>query len=155
MWQIFIKTKYQTVISHMWKQPPVAGDLSQYLCISVYFQMCGPRGRFVVVQKYKIGECKWFYLKIYDFLIDYNDVIMTTMASQITNLTIVYSDADQRNHQSSASLAQRASYAENVSIWWRHHAITNEVYGLVTDLITHLYHNHNCGLHWWKMYSNS
>ena len=42
-----------------------------------------------------------------------------------------YSDADQRNHQSSASLAfvrgihrvpaQMASNAENVSIWWRHH----------------------------------
>ena len=36
------------------------------------------------------------------------DVIMTTMASQITSLTvvysIVYSDADQRKHQSSASL---------------------------------------------------
>ena len=71
----------------------------------------------------------------------YIDVIMTTMASQITSLTVVYStvysDADQRKHQSSASLAfvggihqdrwippQRASYAENVSIWWRHHAIT-------------------------------
>ena len=39
----------------------------------------------------------------------YIDVIMTTMASQITSLTvvysIVYSDADQRKHQSSASLA--------------------------------------------------
>ena len=39
----------------------------------------------------------------------YIDVIMTTMASQITSLTVfnstVYSDADQRNHQSSASLA--------------------------------------------------
>ena len=39
----------------------------------------------------------------------YDDVIMSTMASQITNLTIVYStvysDADQRKHQSSASLA--------------------------------------------------
>ena len=47
----------------------------------------------------------------------------------------VYSGADQRKHQSSASLvfvrgihrdrefpAQRASNAENVSIWWRHHA---------------------------------
>ena len=61
------------------------------------------------------------------------------MASQITSLTVVYStvysDADQRKHQSSASPAfvwgihrdgefpaQRASYAENVSIWWRHHA---------------------------------
>ena len=39
----------------------------------------------------------------------YNDVIMTTIASQITSLTIVYSivysDVDQSKHQSSASLA--------------------------------------------------
>ena len=59
---------------------------------------------------------------------------MDAIASQITSLTIVYSivysDADQRKHQSSASLAfvrgihrdaQMSSYAENVSIWWRHH----------------------------------
>ena len=41
--------------------------------------------------------------------IHYADVIMTTMASQITSLTVVYSIvyslADQRKHQSSASLA--------------------------------------------------
>ena len=39
---------------------------------------------------------------------DYNDVIMGAIASQITSLpvvySIVYSDADQRKHQSSASL---------------------------------------------------
>ena len=39
----------------------------------------------------------------------YGDVIMDAMASQITSLTIVYSivysDADERKHQSSASLA--------------------------------------------------
>ena len=69
----------------------------------------------------------------------YSDVIMGAIASQITSLTIVYSiiylDADQRKHQSSASLAfvreftrtgefpaQMASYAKNVSLWWRHHA---------------------------------
>ena len=58
----------------------------------------------------------------------------------ITSLTIVcspvYSGADKRKHQSSTSLAffagnspmtgaipaQRASNAENVSIWWRYHA---------------------------------
>ena len=43
------------------------------------------------------------------FLIHYNDVIMGAITSQITSLTIVYSifysDADQRKHQSSASLA--------------------------------------------------
>ena len=63
---------------------------------------------------------------------------MIEMASQITSLTVVYSivnlGADQSKHQSFASLtfvweftgtgefpAQRASNAENVSIWWRHH----------------------------------
>ena len=47
---------------------------------------------------------------------------MGTIASQITSLTIVYStvysDADERKHQSPA---QMASNAKNVSIWWRHH----------------------------------
>ena len=42
-------------------------------------------------------------------LLHYNDVIMSAMASQITSLTIVYSTvysgADLRKHQSSASLA--------------------------------------------------
>ena len=70
----------------------------------------------------------------------YIDVITSTMASQITSLTIVhstvYSGADQSKHQSSAPLAfvrvihrgtgefsaQMASNAENVSTWWRHHA---------------------------------
>ena len=67
----------------------------------------------------------------------HNDVIMSLIASQITSLTIVYStvysDTDERKHQSFASLAfvrgihhcefptQRASNAENVFIWWRHH----------------------------------
>ena len=66
---------------------------------------------------------------------------MGTMASQITGVSIVYSivcsDADQRKHQSSATLAfvrgihrwrvtgklpaQKASDMEDISIWWRHH----------------------------------
>ena len=44
-----------------------------------------------------------------DWVWHYNDVIISAMASQIINLTIiystVYSGADQRKHQSSASLA--------------------------------------------------
>ena len=70
---------------------------------------------------------------------------MGAMVSQITILTILYSTiqgADQRKHQSSASLAfvggwgwgvdlpvtgelpaQMASNADNVCIWWRHHAL--------------------------------
>ena len=63
---------------------------------------------------------------------------MTMMAAQITSLTgvysTVYSDANQRNIKvprhwplcgeitgTGEFPAQRASYAENVSIWWRHH----------------------------------
>ena len=68
----------------------------------------------------------------------YCDVLMGVMASQITSLTIVYpivySDADQRKHQSSAWLAfvrgihrdrwiprTNSQLRGNVSIWWRHH----------------------------------
>ena len=52
----------------------------------------------------------------------YLEVIMNAMASQITGVSTVGSDTDQRKHQSSASLvtgefpAQKASNAENVSI---------------------------------------
>ena len=66
-----------------------------------------------------------------DLASHYNDVKMSALASQITSLMSVYSTvdsrADQRKRQSSASLvagefpARRASNAENVSIWWRHH----------------------------------
>ena len=67
---------------------------------------------------------------------------MSAMASQITSLTIVhavvYSGADQRKRAKLRNtelcdgnlpvtgefLAQMASNAENVSIWWRHHEFT-------------------------------
>ena len=71
------------------------------------------------------------------YIYHYNDIIMGTIVSQITCFMIVYStvysDADQRKYQSSVSLAfvrgihraQMASNAENVSIWWPHHASTH------------------------------
>ena len=56
--------------------------------------------------------------------IHYSDVIMGTTVSQITSVSIVYltvcSGPDHRKHQSSATLAFKASNAENRSIWWRH-----------------------------------
>ena len=48
-------------------------------------------------------------MRVWRSLFHYTDVIMGAIASQITSLTIVYStvysDADQRKHQSSTSLA--------------------------------------------------
>ena len=62
------------------------------------------------VATFRIGRaCPWpdFTAKTQYF--HYNDVEMTTIASQITSLMVVYStvysDAHQRKHQSSASLA--------------------------------------------------
>ena len=70
----------------------------------------------------------------------YNDVIMSTMASQITSLTIVYSTIHSRHRSKKTSKlrvtglcegnspvtgefrTQRASNTESVSIWWCHHA---------------------------------
>ena len=69
----------------------------------------------------------------------YNDVIMSAMASQITSLTIVYSTVCSKGRSKKTSKlrviglcvgnspeagefpAQRASNAENIFIWWRHH----------------------------------
>ena len=57
-----------------------------------------------VISRASITQCKCIVQ-----ITHYNDVIMTMMASLITSLTVVYSavysDADQRKHQSSASLA--------------------------------------------------
>ena len=77
-----------------------------------------------------------------------DDVIKSAIASQITSLTIVYStvysDTDDRKHQSTASLAfvkgtrrwpvnsphKGPVTRENASIWWRHHEVTaDEIYG--------------------------
>ena len=70
---------------------------------------------------------------------------MSATASQITSLTIVYSTVYSRHRSKKTSKlcvtglcagnspvtgefpAQRASSAENVSIWWRHHAHNGEL----------------------------
>ena len=54
-----------------------------------------------------------------------SDVTMTVIASQITGVSIVLSTdctgAEERNHQSSTSLAfVSETTAEDLSIWWRH-----------------------------------
>ena len=79
------------------------------------------------------------------YMAHYRDVIMSTMASQITSLTIVsstvYSVFRRRSTKTSKFRvtglcvgnspvtgefpAQMASNAENVSLWWRHHILTD------------------------------
>ena len=67
-----------------------------------------------------------------DRIAHYRGVIMGAMASQITNVNIVfstvYSGAYHRKHQLKLSVtglcegnSQMASNTENVSIWWHHH----------------------------------
>ena len=70
----------------------------------------------------------------------YSDVMMGTMASQITRLTVVYSTVYSGRSKKISKLcvtgiwagnspvtgefpAQRSSNAENVSLWWCHHAV--------------------------------
>ena len=71
---------------------------------------------------------------------NYNDVIMGTMASQITSLTIVCSVVHSMRRSNKTSKlrvtglcvtgefpAQRASNAENVSLRWRNHDMKQEI----------------------------
>ena len=76
-------------------------------------------------------------LGIVSIELHYDDVIMTMIASQITSLTVVNSFIQTQMKENIKAPrhwplsgeftgtgefpAQRASYAENVSIWWRHH----------------------------------
>ena len=65
---------------------------------------------------------------------------MGMMASQITSLTIVYSASKLHitglcvvNSPGTGEFpAQMATYAENASIWWRHHEIFRFLY--INDL---------------------
>ena len=71
-----------------WKTPTflfIYAELSILIFTEVYFQSW--RGLY------------------YNRAFHYHDVIMSAMASQITSHSSVYSDADQRKHQNSASLA--------------------------------------------------
>ena len=77
---------------------PIRRSVSMcYYGILFYF------GRMIWIGRFRHFFCLLFYV------VHYGDVTMGAMASQITSLTIVYStvysDADQRKHQSSASLA--------------------------------------------------
>ena len=84
----------------------------------------------------EITFCWW----VGNDMLHYIDVIMTTVASRITSLAVVYSIIYQTQMKKNIKAlrhwslcgeftgtgefpAQRASNAENVSIWWSHHAL--------------------------------
>ena len=79
------------------------------------------------------------------------DVIMMAMASQITGVLIVYSTVCSGAHQRNIKLrvtglcegnstlaggfpSQRASNAEKVSIWWRHHGVAKSLAAMVLGM---------------------
>ena len=88
--------------------------------------------------------------------IDYSDVIMTAMASKITGVSIVFWIVFSRCRWKKISklrvtglcegnppviggfASQRASKAENVSIWWRHH-----IYMSITQWAPWIKSNHS------------
>ena len=97
------------VTGQLWGKPQVTGGVLSERAGKVgfddFFDVC--------LDKWlnKPSSCRWFVTMIWDwdYGTHYSDVIIGTMASQITSLAVVYSTvysaADQRKHQSSASLA--------------------------------------------------
>ena len=63
---------------------------------------------------------------------------MTTMASQITSLTVVYSIVSGADQQKTSKLRVAGLCAENVSIWWRHHVMVSSLRHIV-------FSNHDIG----------
>ena len=102
---------------------------------------------------------------------------MSAMASQITSLTIIYSTVFSGTDKKPIKLrvtglcvgnspvpgeipAQRASYAENVSIWWRHHGYyslaLSQRYTLALLFVTYdsNTHNYNVNIHVHTLYGH-
>ena len=127
-----------------------------------------------------INSVDRFFIPLYAIMFHYNEIIIGAIATQITSLAIfyltVYSDADQRKHQSSASLAfergfhrfpaQMASNAENVSLWWRNHAmwtvnrlVLSIAFGIICAWSHETYRgypltSHIYVIYWWRCYQN-
>ena len=133
-------------------------------CLNVFKHVCITNQRKqTLIQIWVSFFCSKYYRS------HYNDVIMSSTASQITSLMTVYptvySGADQRKHQSTGLCAgnspatgefpaQRASNAENVFIWWRHHvylrswcAVCNIVFSC-----TVIYQESIVSIHQWTSY---
>ena len=110
-----------------------------------------------------------------EFWTHHNDVIMSSMATLITSLTIVSSIIYSMHRSKNISKlhvtglcegnspvtsefpAQRASNAENVSIWWRHHGGSSVPYSDIYPVLD-LYSAHiteHIWLPWWQLWCHS
>ena len=81
-----------------------------HIAVTGYLPRCAVLYDQNAVYCLSVAQRTWYvYHHNVTWWLHYNDVVMSAMASQITSLTIVYrtvySGADQRKHQSSASLA--------------------------------------------------
>ena len=118
--QISVKVEWKHNNMHIWKTWKYClenGDRSVfYTCILTSCLIISAQSTWEVRPGYvwrhlDLPEWVRIFRPHYQFrlFLYYSDVIMTTMASQITSLTvvhsIVYSDADKRKHQNSALLA--------------------------------------------------
>ena len=112
--QISIQNSKSTVYHSMCMTP------DQYITTNYFwarFSMKWYTNSFLLSSDYMLGDV---YCTREQCCMHYDDVIMCAIASLITSLTIVYStvysDADQRKHQSYASLA---------FMWWIHRGPVN------------------------------
>ena len=93
----------------------------------------------------------------------YCDVIMRALASQVTGVAIAQLFVQSQTKENAKAprhwplwgnspvtgelFAQKASNAENVSIWWRHHDLGHSV-SFAYSLIDSLYHTHYPTRYW-------
>ena len=106
----FVECNYLCMLKY--KRPP-------YLCRNFHYKDK------TVLQDYCIYDGPAYNQILF---IHHSDVMISTMASQITSLTSVYSTIFQAQIKEKIKApetgefpAQRASNAENISDWWRHH----------------------------------
>ena len=111
-----MKSPNITFLHYVW----CLSNMNEQICFECVFAKCSEvpwentdcmdKNLLSTLRLYKL-HFPWLPSVIYWYICapHYNDVIMGAIASQITSLTIVYStvysDADQRKHQRSASLA--------------------------------------------------
>ena len=101
------------------------------------------------------ATARWYQTTSTCTMLHYSDVIMITMASQITSISIVCSGVcsgaektsklrvtglcERNSPVTSEFPAQRISSGENVTIWWYHHATIDSSYDVTYSLLRNIH----------------